>query len=149
MDYEIIEYEGKEARKYPNGVIRGEHGHVLYFPPEIGRAMVQRKEWGKLSAGEALAKATDSETPEEGWSKIIAKTVRVALENDQRPGNDAVRLIGQATGYLQDARQLEVKGQVNHVPQFPPWYFEKMKQLAEEKVIDAEAESIEDDDDND
>ena len=146
-EYEIIEYEGKEARKYPDGVIRSPRGYIVFIPPEIARQhREQRTAKAKMSAEQALAQGTKSETPEEGWGKILMARIDVALNDKGRAGNDAARLVGIAAGYLTQERKLEVEGNVDHkvTPQLPPEYHKYLKRLAERpqaiegRVIDDE-----------
>lgn len=117
-DYELIEYEGEPARKYPNGEIRHHiRGYVLKFPPEHGRALANRKkDLAQEAALEGLTKGTGSKTAEEAWAKIVATKAKGALENDDRAGTEMARFVGKATGFIDDNRQVEVSGQVNHVP---------------------------------
>ena len=143
VDYEIIEWEGKPAKRYPSGLIKDEHGHNLYLPPEIARAMRQaRKDIAKLVAGEAIAEGTNSVTPEEGAKKILRARLEVALHDKGRAGNDAARMLLIAAGYYPQDRKIEVEGHVEHrpiLPDFPPEFVEYVKRKAEAiegRVID-------------
>ena len=37
MEYEVVEHNGKQARKYPNGAIRDERGRVIVPQPELAK----------------------------------------------------------------------------------------------------------------
>jgi hypothetical protein len=138
-DYEIIVYEGKEARRYPNGIIRSPKGYILYLPPEVAR---QRKEQAiakaRISAEEAVTKGTGSETPEEGWGKIIRARLEVAINDKGRAGNDATRLVGIALGYFRRDDKMEIDKHIHqvNVPELPQGYFETLRRLAESRNRD-------------
>lgn len=138
--YEIIEYEGKEARKYPNGVIRSPKGYIVFMPPEIARGMErQRKVSGEERAREGIKLATQSESPEEAVMKIIRARALVAMTDNGRAGNDAAKLVLVASGFLTPERKVEVNGEIRHnavLPEFPPKYLERIKQIADRDVIE-------------
>jgi hypothetical protein len=140
VGYEIIEWEGKPARKYPSGLIKDERGHNLFLPPEIARAMQQaRKDIARLVAGEAIAEGTNSTTPEEGAKKILSARLEVALHDKGRAGNDAARMLLIAAGYYPQDRKVEVEGHVIHkpaLPEFPKEYLEYVRRLAERDTVE-------------
>jgi hypothetical protein len=148
--YEVIVYEGEEARRYPNGVIRHpKTGNIMYLPPEVGRAMhQQRRDQGRIIAGEAIKKATNSETAEEGVAKVIAKRTEIALTDNGRAGNDAARWVVNVAGFADIARRVDVDQRVTHqvrLPEFSPRYLELVEKLAQENIIDAEFEDEDED----
>ena len=140
LKYEVIEWEGKPARRYPSGVIRDELGHILHLPPEAARGMRQaRKDIAKLVAGEAITEGTNSSTPEEGAKKILKARLEVAMTDKGRAGNDAARMILIAAGYYPQDRKIEVEGHVEHkpvYPEFPPEYLERVRRLVEKDIVE-------------
>lgn len=152
VGYEIIEYRGQEARRYPNGVIRSNKGYILHMPSEVAKSVkAEQIRRGQESAQDALRHGTRSETPEEGWGKVIMKVVDRAMQDKNgRVANDAARLLGLATGFMSRDSKVEVDGQVLHrpvLPELPPKYMEYLKKLAERDIV--EGRVLDDDDDRD
>lgn len=147
VEYEIVTHEGKEARKYPNGVIRSPKGYIVYLPAEVAK---QRKDQAiakaRISAEEAIARGTESDTPEEGWGKILRARIDVALNDKGRAGNDAARLVGIALGFLQKESKTEIEGVVQHktVPEIPAKYYEYLEKWANRDVIDGNVSDVSD-----
>lgn len=122
-EYEIIEFRGQSARRYPDGCIRNEKGQLLVFPPhlegknitsperasELGRRRRERY----LEAIEAGLKDAQPglDTPEEAVRRIIAKRARVAMTDEGRSGNDAAKLVFEAADILAEKKQQVVQVQ--------------------------------------
>ncbi len=123
MEYEIITLDdGRQARKYPDGSFRETNGQIIKPPTNAkqitsanAREMrIRRQEVAKRKALEALRDGTGEVNGLAGWKKILIKRVQVALENDQRPGNDATKLIGQAAGLLSTSREENQERTIRH-----------------------------------
>lgn len=132
-DYEIVEYEGRSVRKYPDGSLRNEHGSFIRpsvtLSPEQAKAMVQAR-WNKArqKALEAIKEETGVEDEWDGVKAILRKRVRVALTDDGRAGNDAAKMILQAADVMRDHRIKEVI--VNHGHELSPKAIEILKEIA-------------------
>ena len=119
--YEDIEYNGKPARKYPDGSIRDEKGHWLELHPaaipadsERGLAMVNRKlerKRERIQAG-ALAAVRDKLPDKfdglgDDWVEAIAEAVTYkALDRLDPKQVDAARFLLQETG-LSEPKQVQ------------------------------------------
>jgi len=137
--YEIIEYEGQEARRYPDGVIRSTKGYVLSLPPDVARELERRRRAiGEERAREGIMKGTQSDTPEDAVMKIVRARAIVAITDQGRPGNDAAKLVLQAAGYLNPEKTVQVSGEVNHkvAPQLPQDYLDYVRRRAAKEVIE-------------
>lgn len=98
--YTIVVHEGEELRQYENGTIRDERGRIRVL--NVGREMALKRFYGgKEAAAEALRKHFDAESSEEAWAKLIAKKIALA-EGNTRDSIEATKLIGRATGHLDD-----------------------------------------------
>lgn len=134
--FEIVEFEGKQVRKYPDGSLRNDHGAIVKISPERGRLMQQRRKiTGLVEAGKAIQEATESETPEEGVRKILKKRVEVALTDNGRAGNDAAKLVLLASGHLTNERKVDVSGEVQHraMPELDPETLEALMRIVERR----------------
>ena len=119
--YEDIEYNGRPARKYPDGSIRDEKGHWLELHPaaipadsERGLAMVNRKlerKRERIQAG-ALAAVRDKLPDKfdglgDDWVEAIAEAVTYkALDRLDPKQVDAARFLLQETG-LSEPKQVQ------------------------------------------
>jgi hypothetical protein len=148
VSYEIIEYEGQAARRYSSGEIRNNKGQILYTPTHVARERLRIKAVRAMErAQEGLKLATQSESAEEGWMKVVRARVHVAMTDQGRAGNDAAKLVGQATGFLIPERKVEVEGEVMHrpaLPEFPKEYLDFLKKLSQRETV--EGKVIYDDD---
>ena len=116
-EYEVVIWQGQEARRYENGVIRNDRGTILHLPPGVALKMrEERKKKAEEAAERGLAKAAGTETPDEAWAKVIEARSIIALTDPGRAGNDAARLVGLAMNYFTNERSVEHKGTVQHVP---------------------------------
>lgn len=140
--FEVIEYEGKPARKYPNGDIRNEHGNLIKISPERAFEMQKRrKEQGTQVARQAIKKYTQSATVAEGIEKIVGKRVELAMKGTGRDSNDAARLALLMAGAYAVNQPLEVKTNIqqNNVRyELPKEYLDALNQLRREGVIEGE-----------
>jgi hypothetical protein len=135
--YEIITYNGDpEARQYPNGQIRNKYGNVIGLLPEKARAMnSQRKNIGPHLAGEGLRKGMGTETAEEAIVELYAHATEIAKRSTGlRDLPPMIRLLAEATGFLSTAKEVNIQGRVNHVPQLPPEYFEAMERVPKDAI---------------
>lgn len=145
VEAEEITYNGKPAKRYPDGTIRHVRGYILFLPPEVAaQRRYQGVEKSRIAAEEALARATNTETAEEGWSKIIEAKTKIALEDKGRAGNDAARLVGIAAGFYNKTQVVQVDKKVTHgLAPFPREYTDYLKKK-NGSVIDAEFEDSDD-----
>lgn len=110
--YEVIEYEGKSARLYPDGSIRNERGHWLAMHPnsrpitsETARTMAQirhekaRERVRARVMEEIHSFAPSVTTPEDAYAEIVAKQ-SLTLMDSQKPRFDDVEKLGQIMGML-------------------------------------------------
>lgn len=142
--YEVVIHNGQEARKYPDGRIRNAHGNIIAITPEAARAQrMHRKDVSHEVAGEGLKQAMETETPEQAWQMIVARITEIAKKSKGRDSILAAKFLGEATGFTSDTKTVEVQGQVNHVPQLPPEYFEALKRIPA-SVVEAEFEETND-----
>lgn len=123
MNYEIIEFNGKPARKYPDGAIRNEKGQLMQFPPSLEGKNIQNSEQASALAKrrkqlylEAIEQGLQDAapgygTPHEAVRHIIKKRAQVAMSDEGRAGNDAARLVLEAADALQDKKQENVQVQ--------------------------------------
>lgn len=147
--FEVIEYQGKPARLYPNGTIRGKHGHIVGQSSERGSDLRKRRnQQGTETAREAIRRATKSETFDEGFAKIVSKRVEVAMTDTGRAGNDAARWLSMVADAYNPTRVLDVQGTVTHkaqAPQLPESYYRALEALAREEGVVIDAQEIIDD----
>ena len=145
--YEIVEYEGKSVRKYPDGSLRDEEG--LFIRPSSSLAITSERakelatiRWAKArqSAIDAIKQETGVENEWDGVKAILRKRVQVALTDSGRAGNDAAKMVLQAADVLRDHRIKEVI--VNHGYEVSPRMIELLKEVARLKN-DLDYESIE------
>ena len=142
--YEIIEYEGQEARQYPDGTIRSPRGFVLHLPSEVGLQLRnKRKELAQFAAQEGLMKGTGRDNPWEAWADIVEKKVHVALNDNGRAGTEAARFIGDATGL--NPKQSFLQGEIRHIPELPK-PTETFLRLLKERQEAVEGEVTDDED---
>lgn len=143
--YEIVTFKGQEARQYPDGTIRSHRGYVLARTSESAREMVRHR-WmnGQLAAMQGLQDGLGTDSPEQGWRKIIAAKAKGALEDNTRAGTEMARFIGYATGLLQQNVPVEHRtiNQTAHIERIDitPDLREFLKQLSTElgEVIEGE-----------
>lgn len=113
-EYSIVLRDGEELRDYGDGTLRRANGTIAYLPSEVSRdRILQRWNNGQAAAMNAMMKELNAETPEEAAELLLRKTVRVAMEDNTRVGNDAARLILRQSGFLQ-TNVKTVQGQVTH-----------------------------------
>lgn len=113
MDYEIIEYHGQPARKYPDGSIRNERGHWLEAHPaghtisQADASQLNHKRYADAQAAiqeRILAQmrtfAPDPvHTPTEAYAEIVTKQA-IALYDSDKPRFEDVATLGQIMGYV-------------------------------------------------
>lgn len=110
--YEVIEYEGKSARLYPDGSIRNERGHWLAMHPnsrpitsETARTMAQirhekaRERVRARVMEEIHSIAPSVTTPEDAYAEIVAMQSLTLLDS-QKPRFDDVEKLGQIMGTM-------------------------------------------------
>ena len=105
MDWELIETkpDGSEVRKYPNGDLRNEKGHLLEAPARIKETQIttetasamgkRRKEKIIEAVEQGVMKVTAKGTPEEAVGALIAKRAQIAMNDDGRTGNEATKIV--------------------------------------------------------
>ena len=148
--FEIVEHEGKQVRRYPDGTLRGEHGHIVGQSRERAIQLRQRRnEQGTEVARRAIRKYTGSETTAEGIEKLVGKRIEVAMTDSGRAGNDAARQVLMMAGAYQPANQtVSVSGAVQHVPvsPLPDEFWEYLDRRVAEKreAIEVEAHDVKD-----
>lgn len=113
MEYEIIEYKGQPARKYPDGSIRNERGHWLEAHPE-GHTITQadasqlnrkRYEDAQRAIQERILAQMQTfapdpvHTPTEAYAEIVTKQA-VALYDSDKPRFEDVAQLGQLMGFV-------------------------------------------------
>jgi hypothetical protein len=142
--FEVIEYEGQEARRYPNGIIRSPKGYILHLPSDVARERERiRRAKGEERAQEGIMLATQSESPEEAVMKIVRARTHIAMNDKGRAGNDAAKLVLTAAGFLNE-RSVRVEGEVKHqavLPELPQAFLDfiqkhQEREIVEGKVID-------------
>jgi SLT domain-containing protein len=146
--FELIEYQGKTVRKYPDGTLRGEHGHIVSQTPQRALELIKRrKEQGTMSARKAVARATGSDNFAEGYEKLIGKMVEVVMTETGRSKTDAMRFLAQATGAYAANQPVELRSTQNNnnfvvIQEMPQEYYEAMERVAgrQEEVIDVDTE---------
>jgi hypothetical protein len=114
--YEIIEWEGRPARRYPDGSIRDEHGYWLTAPPngnrfdaETGLA-ANRKRWEahreEAAAGLVRAVQEGKHIPSQvgsakAWGSLVQHAAKTALGTSNVRGlAEIMRFLGEAVGAL-------------------------------------------------
>jgi hypothetical protein len=141
--YELIEYKGKAARRYPNGVIRDERGsRILHLPHNIALAIKHgQKDIARLAAIEGMNEATGKDDYYESVKELFKTRTKMAMNDTTRAGNEALRLILEHTGLGQDKMTTtNIQGVVQHVPVMSDSYWQAMKELQEGEIIEAENE---------
>lgn len=140
--YELIEYKGRPARQYPNGVIRSERGAILHMPSNVAKA-IQRAEQdiARVAAVEGMNEATGKDDYFESIKELFRRRTEVAMNDKTRAGNEALRIVLQHTGLGQERVSVTaVQGSVTHkvVPQFPKEYIQYLQetQAVEGEVSD-------------
>ena len=136
--FEVIEYQGQEARRYPNGVIRSPKGYILSVPSRVAQEMArQRYIIGEEKAREGIKLATMSETPEEGVMKIIRAKTIVAMTDNGRAGNEAARLVLTQAGYMDKKSSVtETNNQVNVLQPLPKAFLDYIRKQSEAESIE-------------
>lgn len=116
MDRQDIIHEGKPARLYANGDIRDLRGRIVKLgddrmrqyaiTSETAHEFHQKRKEKILKAIEAgVMRVTDAPDPYAAISRIVEKRAEVALQDNNKAGNDAARIVLQALDALQDRRQ--------------------------------------------
>lgn len=134
-EYEIIQYEGKPARRYENGTIRDERGRVKHIPSHVARAIQQKqKDIARLAAIEGVNEATGKKTYFESIQALFKVRAEMAMNDRTRAGNEALRIILQGTGLGQE-KVTTVQGEVKHrvIPQFPKQYLDYIDATEEDE----------------
>lgn len=119
VQYEVIEHEGKQARRYPDGSIRNERGHMLVPLPgkhtitsEDAATLAQRKQERKR---EAIMRGANAVVADGGkfdgtdldFVEAIAEAQAIkALNPDDPKSTDAARFLLTEAG-LSEARQAQ------------------------------------------
>lgn len=111
--YEVIELpDGRPGRRYPNGIIRDEWGHIQSGSETKGaitkenaremqkRGAETRRRNFQAATRRGIAEAAETETVSEAIQKIMKKRAEVALTDDGRAGNDATKLLMMALDVL-------------------------------------------------
>lgn len=94
----------------------------------------QRAREGLLAA--ALERGLNVASAEEAWAEVIKVRADVALENRGRDGNDATRLTGKATGFMNEREEgEEERPRQRH---YSPEEIEKLLKIA--RAMDEEIE---------
>ena len=114
--YEIIEYEGKEARHYPQsgaifdsetGKIVGNTGGRPGMADGIGRE-IANKRWGDVRAAiiaglaDAATELNIGRVPQDMLAEIVKARAITAASSSGKAGNDAARFIFTVVGTLED-----------------------------------------------
>lgn len=120
MDYTIVEFNGQQARQYPNGDIRNEYGQVLKLgnnrldvhtiTSENAHSFHKMRKEKVLKAIEAgVMRVTDAPNPAEAIGYIVSKRAELAMTDNTRVGNDAARIVLQALDAFQDKTQESIQ----------------------------------------
>ena len=115
MEYTIIEYNGQQARQYPDGSIRRDNGTLLARPDNLIEHAItsdnareyhqKRKEKILQAIEQGVMRVTDAPNPYEAISRIVETRARVAMNDSGRAGNEASKIVLQALDALQERRQ--------------------------------------------
>lgn len=139
---EIITYEGKPARKYPDGTIRNERGQVVTRTPESAKALADRRhQLAKDAIISGVKKATGEPTFYKAIEKLAAVRAEVAMKDKGRAGNDAyTKLLIQMDAYRPN-QQVEVRNiqQNNSLNvEMPQAFYDALDRLTKQNVIEGE-----------
>ena len=143
--FEVVEHDGRMVRKYPDGTLRGEHGHIVKggLPSHLARERgAKRREQGAQAARRALRSYTQSQTVQEGLEKLVGTRVEVAMTDKGRAGNDAARFVAIMAGAYAVNQSVSVSGAVHHIPEpprLPQAYLDALEKLVrDEGVLEGE-----------
>lgn len=150
--YEVIEYEGKPARLYPDGAIRNERGHWLAAHP-AGHTITQAdarelRDKGYRMAQEAIREAVMREiegiadipvnTPESAYAFVVGKQT-IALIDSDKPRFDDVERLGQLMGTVERPRDRQQTQQAGlPIPQGDDLVMIVMRRRLDAGVVDGE-----------
>ncbi len=119
VKYDIIEYDGKEARHYPGSgaIIDMETGQIVAntggrpgMSEGVGSEMVNKR-WGDVRAA-IIAGLADAATelhigrvPQDMLAEIVKARAITAASSSGKAGNDAARFIFTIVGTLEDGKE--------------------------------------------
>ncbi len=112
LKYELIQYNGVEARKYPDGSIRNDNGHWLTKHPGAvdftsesahehrARTIAARQEAAEQGVANYIAKRDGLEYPVgtvEAWAKVTERVAEAFDSPKYRDRTDALRALADVT----------------------------------------------------
>lgn len=141
-NFEIVEWEGKPAKKFENGTIY-QGGKVRYLPSHVAQAIkAQQRDIARLAAIDGMNEAIGKTSYYDSVKELIKRKTEMALTDTTRAGTEAMNAVLRHTGLGQE-RVTTVQGTIHHVPE-PPRPSETFLRLLEEQQDATDGEIVED-----